>query len=168
MLVHTDSGRRIEAFGITCLQELPRLSACMCSGPVRQHPPIMFAPAVAHSLATRSQSLAVVVPDGHVHVDARRPGGGVAEEGRVAEGRDARGRDPVEEDLVETGSVVEEPGARVSLSDLQRYCDGRIAGFKKLRRLGRVEALPRTAATGQVQRTLLVEQLQAGSILLEQ
>lgn len=64
--------------------------------------------------------------------------------------------------------IVEEPDARVSLSDLQRHCEGRIAGFKKPRRLGRVEALPRTAATGQVQRTLLVEQLQAGSIPLEE
>ncbi|MCZ6463862.1 MAG: class I adenylate-forming enzyme family protein [Proteobacteria bacterium] len=49
--------------------------------------------------------------------------------------------------------------ARPSLEDLQKHCEGRLAGFKKPRRLEWVEALPRTAATGQVQRTLLVEQI---------
>ena len=55
--------------------------------------------------------------------------------------------------------VVPKPGARVRLEDLQAHCEGRLAGFKKPRRLETVSALPRTAATGQVQRTLLVEQL---------
>jgi acyl-CoA synthetase (AMP-forming)/AMP-acid ligase II len=46
-----------------------------------------------------------------------------------------------------------------TLEDLQAHCEGRLAGFKKPRRLECVAALPRTAATGQVQRTLIVEQL---------
>jgi acyl-CoA synthetase (AMP-forming)/AMP-acid ligase II len=62
--------------------------------------------------------------------------------------------------------VVAEPGQQVALSDLQRYCEGRIAGFKKPRRLALAEALPRTAATGQVQRTLLVEQIATGRLVL--
>jgi len=44
---------------------------------------------------------------------------------------------------------------------LRAHCDGRLAGFKRPRRVAVVEALPRTPATGQVQRTLLVERLQA-------
>jgi non-ribosomal peptide synthetase component E (peptide arylation enzyme) len=35
-----------------------------------------------------------------------------------------------------------------------------LAGFKQPRRIALVDALPRTAATGQIQRTLIVEQLQ--------
>ena len=48
-----------------------------------------------------------------------------------------------------------------SLEALQAHCDRRIAGFKKPRRLECVAALPRTAATGQVQRQLLVERINA-------
>ncbi|MDD9801678.1 MAG: class I adenylate-forming enzyme family protein [Deltaproteobacteria bacterium] len=55
--------------------------------------------------------------------------------------------------------VVPEPGAKVTLEALQAVCEGRIAGFKKPRRIAFAEALPRTAATGQVQRGLLAEQL---------
>ena len=55
--------------------------------------------------------------------------------------------------------MVPEPDAQLTLEQLQEHCEGRLAGFKKPRRLARVEALPRTAATGQVQRTLLVEQI---------
>jgi len=50
-------------------------------------------------------------------------------------------------------------GASPSLEDLQRHCEGRLAAFKKPRRLEYVDALPRTPATGQIQRTLLVEQI---------
>jgi acyl-CoA synthetase (AMP-forming)/AMP-acid ligase II len=50
-------------------------------------------------------------------------------------------------------------GGRPSLEALQAHCEGRLAGYKKPRRLEWVDALPRTAATGQVQRTLLVEQI---------
>jgi fatty-acyl-CoA synthase len=45
------------------------------------------------------------------------------------------------------------------LDGLRRHCHGRLARFKQPRRLEVVESLPRTAATGQVQRTLLVERL---------
>ena len=53
------------------------------------------------------------------------------------------------------------PGAaRPTVDDAPRaYCDGRLAAFKQPRRLAVVDALPRTAATGQVQRTLIVERL---------
>ena len=47
------------------------------------------------------------------------------------------------------------------LETLQAHCDARIAGFKKPRRLECVPELPRTAATGQVQRQLLVERINA-------
>ena len=49
-----------------------------------------------------------------------------------------------------------------SLEALQAHCDRHIAGFKKPRRLECVPELPRTAATGQVQRQLLVERINAG------
>jgi fatty-acyl-CoA synthase len=52
--------------------------------------------------------------------------------------------------------VVARPGASPSLDALQRHCEGRLASFKKPRRLECVAELPRTAATGQVQRALLV------------
>ena len=57
--------------------------------------------------------------------------------------------------------VVAAPGAAPTLADLQRHCEGRLAGFKKPRRLELAQTLPRTAATGQVQRTLLVQQVAA-------
>lgn len=55
--------------------------------------------------------------------------------------------------------VVPAPGAAPSLEALQRHCAGRLAGFKKPRRLECVDELPRTSATGQVQRRLLVERI---------
>ena len=55
--------------------------------------------------------------------------------------------------------VVARPGATPTLEALQRHCEGRLAGFKKPRRLECVPELPRTAATGQVQRALLVERI---------
>ena len=51
------------------------------------------------------------------------------------------------------------PGATPELADLQKHCESRLAAFKKPRRLEIVDALPRTVATGQVQRMLLVEQI---------
>jgi fatty-acyl-CoA synthase len=57
--------------------------------------------------------------------------------------------------------VVPEPGTAPTLEALQAHCAGRLAGFKKPRRLECVAALPRTPATGQVQRALLVEQILA-------
>lgn len=59
--------------------------------------------------------------------------------------------------------VVPEAGAKLELTDLQKTCDAKLAGFKKPRRLELFEALPRTPATGQVQRMLLIEQVQARS-----
>jgi acyl-CoA synthetase (AMP-forming)/AMP-acid ligase II len=57
--------------------------------------------------------------------------------------------------------VVPETGATPTLDALRAHCAGRLAGFKQPRRLEQIDALPRTAATGQVQRTLLVEQIAA-------
>jgi acyl-CoA synthetase (AMP-forming)/AMP-acid ligase II len=62
--------------------------------------------------------------------------------------------------------VVPEADASVSLDALKQHAEGRIAGFKKPRRLAIAEALPRTAATGQVQRALLVEQIASGRLRL--
>ncbi len=55
--------------------------------------------------------------------------------------------------------IVPRVGSQPTLEQIQAHCEGRLAGFKKPRRLECVEELPRTAATGQVQRTLLVEQI---------
>jgi acyl-CoA synthetase (AMP-forming)/AMP-acid ligase II len=49
-----------------------------------------------------------------------------------------------------------------ALEDLRAHCSGALASFKHPRRLEVVDALPRTGATGQVQRTLIVERLLAG------
>jgi fatty-acyl-CoA synthase len=62
---------------------------------------------------------------------------------------------------VVTAVVVVRPGADApNLDALRAFCAGRLASFKHPRRLALVDALPRTAATGQIQRTLLVERLQ--------
>ena len=61
-------------------------------------------------------------------------------------------------------AIVVRAGAEVTLASLQAYCEGRLAGFKKPRRIARLHALPRTTATNQVQRTLLVEQIVAGGL----
>lgn len=45
------------------------------------------------------------------------------------------------------------------VDELRRHCTGRLATYKHPRRRAVVEAIPRTAATGQVQRRLLVERL---------
>jgi acyl-CoA synthetase (AMP-forming)/AMP-acid ligase II len=58
--------------------------------------------------------------------------------------------------------VVPAPGASVDLAALRAHCTGRLAGHKHPRRLEVAATLPRTAATGQVQRALLVQRLQAG------
>lgn len=47
----------------------------------------------------------------------------------------------------------------LALDDLVAHCAGRLARFKQPRRLVVVETIPRTAATNQVQRRLLVEQI---------
>jgi fatty-acyl-CoA synthase len=57
--------------------------------------------------------------------------------------------------------VVAEPGREheIDVDALRSHCDGRLAPFKQPRRVELVGALPRTAATRQIQRTLLVEQI---------
>jgi acyl-CoA synthetase (AMP-forming)/AMP-acid ligase II len=55
--------------------------------------------------------------------------------------------------------VVAEPRAQPTLESLRAHCAGRLAGFKQPRRLELVGALPRTEATRQVQRALLVERI---------
>jgi len=56
-------------------------------------------------------------------------------------------------------AVVVPSGSAPSLAELQQHCEGELAPFKRPRRLELVTALPRTAATGQVQRALLVQRL---------
>ncbi len=64
-------------------------------------------------------------------------------------------------------AVVVKPGVEISLAALQAFCDGKLAGFKKPRRIARLAALPRTTATNQIQRTLLVEQIVANGLAQE-
>ena len=59
-----------------------------------------------------------------------------------------------------TAVVVTRAGATLTVEALRAHCDGRLAGFKQPRRLAVVDQLPRTAATGQIQRPLIVERLQ--------
>jgi fatty-acyl-CoA synthase len=55
--------------------------------------------------------------------------------------------------------VVLAPGSELTLEALRAHCDATLAGFKVPRRLAFVDELPRTPATGQIQRTLLVERI---------
>ncbi len=55
--------------------------------------------------------------------------------------------------------VVPRAGARLELEALRRYAEDRLAGYKQPRRLELVDALPRTPATGQIQRALLIERI---------
>ena len=61
--------------------------------------------------------------------------------------------------------VVAHPGrdGDIDVDALRTHCEGRLAGFKQPRRVELVIELPRTAATGQIQRTLLVERITAGT-----
>ena len=47
----------------------------------------------------------------------------------------------------------------IDVDGLRAHCEGRLATFKQPRRVELVDALPRTAATGQIQRSLLVERI---------
>ncbi|MCU1468273.1 MAG: hypothetical protein JWM72_4201 [Actinomycetia bacterium] len=63
---------------------------------------------------------------------------------------------------VVTAVIVVRDGERApDLDTLREFCIGRLAPFKQPRRVAVVESLPRTAATAQVQRTLIVERLQS-------
>ncbi len=56
--------------------------------------------------------------------------------------------------------IVPEAGLPVpSLEQLRAFCESRLARFKQPRRLEVIDAIPRTAATQQVQRRLLVDRL---------
>lgn len=57
--------------------------------------------------------------------------------------------------------VVAEPGRAddLTVAALRTFCEARLAPYKHPRRVELVDALPRTPATGQIQRTLLVEQI---------
>jgi acyl-CoA synthetase (AMP-forming)/AMP-acid ligase II len=59
--------------------------------------------------------------------------------------------------------VVARPGNTVDLSLLRRHCEGRLATFKHPRRLMLVDTLPRTGATRQIQRRILVKWAQTDS-----
>ena len=62
---------------------------------------------------------------------------------------------------VVTAVIVTRPGCDpLTVEVLREFCRDRLAGFKQPRRVAIVESLPRTAATGQIQRPLIVEQLQ--------
>ncbi|MGZ4678253.1 MAG: class I adenylate-forming enzyme family protein [Acidimicrobiia bacterium] len=59
-------------------------------------------------------------------------------------------------------AVVVADGEPPALDDLRAFGAGRLAGFKLPRRILVVDVIPRTAATGQVQRHLLAERLATG------
>jgi acyl-CoA synthetase (AMP-forming)/AMP-acid ligase II len=64
---------------------------------------------------------------------------------------------------VVTACVVVRVGADApDVESLRAWCSDRLASFKHPRRIVVLEALPRTPATGQVQRTLIVERLVTG------
>jgi acyl-CoA synthetase (AMP-forming)/AMP-acid ligase II len=62
-------------------------------------------------------------------------------------------------EIVCAAVVARSPAEPPTLTDLRAHCAGRLVSFKQPRRLVVVDAIPRTAATNQVQRRLLVEQL---------
>ena len=65
---------------------------------------------------------------------------------------------------VVTAVVVLRPGAEAPDVDaLRAHCADRLAPFKQPRKIAIVDALPRTTATGQIQRTLIIERLQAST-----
>jgi fatty-acyl-CoA synthase len=58
---------------------------------------------------------------------------------------------------VVTAFVVPRPGQTVVVEDLRRYCEGKLTAYKHPRRVVVVDAVPRTATTGQIQRRALTE-----------
>jgi fatty-acyl-CoA synthase len=55
--------------------------------------------------------------------------------------------------------VVVVDGDTPTLDDIVTHCESRLAKFKRPRRLAVVDRIPRTPATNQVQRRLLIEEL---------
>jgi acyl-CoA synthetase (AMP-forming)/AMP-acid ligase II len=68
--------------------------------------------------------------------------------------------DPQWGEVVTAVIVVASGAAEPDADALREFCGQQLASFKHPRRVVVVEALPRTAATGQVQRTLIVERIQ--------
>lgn len=60
-------------------------------------------------------------------------------------------------------AVVLKDGATVTLEELRAHVDGKLAPYKAPRRLEFVDSIPRTAATNQIQRALLIERVQIKS-----
>jgi acyl-CoA synthetase (AMP-forming)/AMP-acid ligase II len=58
----------------------------------------------------------------------------------------------------------EAAGAGLDVDTLRDWCEGRLATFKRPRRLVVVDEIPRTAATRQVQRKVLVERILSGEL----
>ena len=56
-------------------------------------------------------------------------------------------------------AVVPGEGGAPPLEDLTRHCEGRLAKFKHPRRIEIVEEVPRTPATRQVRRALILERI---------
>jgi acyl-CoA synthetase (AMP-forming)/AMP-acid ligase II len=71
--------------------------------------------------------------------------------------------DPQWGEIVCAVVVPRDPSAPPTLEELYTHGDGILAGFKRPRRLECVTELPRTAATGQIQRSLIVERIASGS-----
>lgn len=61
--------------------------------------------------------------------------------------------------------VVPSPGATPTLEELRASCEGRLAAYKHPRRMVIVDGIPRTAATGQIQRKLLGELVLQNDVL---
>jgi acyl-CoA synthetase (AMP-forming)/AMP-acid ligase II len=70
--------------------------------------------------------------------------------------------DPSWGEIVTACVVVRTGSAAPDVDSLRAWCSDRLASFKHPRRVVVLDALPRTPATGQVQRTLIVERLLAG------
>ena len=54
-------------------------------------------------------------------------------------------------------AVVASPGEPPTLESIRTHCAGRLASYKLPRRLELIDKIPRTAATAQIQRTLIIE-----------
>ena len=123
----------------------------------------------------RTGDLVEVDADGYYWVtgrakDVMRTGGETVAPGEVEEAlrlhpavRDvavAGVPDPAWGELV-TAFVVVEPGQSVRLEDLREFCASRLAAYKHPRKLVLVDDLPRTEATGKVQRARLLAKVSA-------
>jgi acyl-CoA synthetase (AMP-forming)/AMP-acid ligase II len=71
--------------------------------------------------------------------------------------------DPSWGEIVTACIVVRAGSEPPDVESLRTWCSDRVASFKHPRRVVVLEALPRTPATGQVQRTLIVERLITGA-----